>query len=105
MSAGIERGSANENGQTCFEGNYLTWPIAPPSSKLSCSGCGHATCAIDAPVLVNLCAAAILGRHTPDKQVADTEAFREWCEGNGLELPMIDGLRAPDVGGAGPAAP
>ncbi len=50
-------------------------------------------------------AATILGRHTADKQVADTEAFREWCEGNGLELPMIDGLRAPDVGGAGPAAP
>ena len=50
-------------------------------------------------------AAAILDHYTPDKQVADTDAFYEWCDVSGLEFPVIDGLRTPDVGAAGPAAP
>ena len=52
-------------------------------------------------------AAAILGRDTPDRQVADIDAFREWCEANGLEFPVVDGwtgalhaIRPPDDGAA-----
>ena len=37
-------------------------------------------------------ATAILGRYTPDRRAADSEALKRWCEKNGLEFMMYDGM-------------
>ncbi len=36
-------------------------------------------------------ATAILGKYTPDRQAADSEALKRWCEKHGLEFMVIDG--------------
>ncbi len=36
-------------------------------------------------------ATAILGKYTPDRQAADSEAFTRWCEKHGLEFMVYDG--------------
>ena len=35
---------------------------------------------------------AILGRYTPDRQAADSNALLRWCEKHGLEFMVFDGM-------------
>ncbi len=35
-------------------------------------------------------ATAILGKYTPDRQAADSEALKRWCEKRGLEFMVYD---------------
>ena len=37
-------------------------------------------------------ATAILGRYTPDRQAADSNALFRWCQKHGLEFMVIDGV-------------
>ena len=36
-------------------------------------------------------ATAILGKYTPDRRAADSEALKRWCEKHGLEFMVYDG--------------